>query len=141
MDRYRVKIDKKFSESFMNHGYVMVRQPDKPIRLKYAADGGRLTLIDEATAKLLTRSWERRAVGDNIAQEISSPQSSSPIEITTGIATTQQSHELNRVEEEKPKVIVNTMTTTTPSKISQKTTALKPIVNDFDDNYGHKVSN
>lgn len=57
MVKYRAKIDRKFSESYINHNYKLFREPEKPLRLKYAVDNGRRTVIDAETAKLLTSSW------------------------------------------------------------------------------------
>lgn len=52
MARYRVKIEKKFSESHMNSHFKMPRKAPKSIRINYN-DG--LTLLDPETAKLITK--------------------------------------------------------------------------------------
>ena len=52
MARYRLKIEKKFSESYMNHNFKMPRLPPKPLKIRYS-DG--LTLLDIDTAKLIAK--------------------------------------------------------------------------------------
>ena len=51
MARYRLKIEKKFEESFMNHNFKMPRKPTKSIRINY--DDG-MTMLDVETAMLIT---------------------------------------------------------------------------------------
>ena len=52
MARYRLKIEKKFSESFMNHNFSMPRLPPKPLKIRYS---GGLTMLDVETVKLITQ--------------------------------------------------------------------------------------
>lgn len=59
MARYRLKIEKKFDESYMNHNFKMPRKPTKSIRINY--DDG-MTILDIETAKLITK---RSSVADH----------------------------------------------------------------------------
>jgi len=50
MARYRLKIERKFAESFVNHNFKMPKLVPKPIKYRYS-DG--ITLIDPETALII----------------------------------------------------------------------------------------
>ena len=51
MARYKLKIERKFAESYVNHSFKMPRLKPKPLKFRYS-DG--LTLIDHETASIIT---------------------------------------------------------------------------------------
>ena len=52
MARYRLKIERKFAESFVNHNFKMPKLVPKPIKYRYS-DG--MTLIDPETALIISK--------------------------------------------------------------------------------------
>ena len=52
MARYRLKIERKFAESFVNHSFKMPKLQPQPLKFRFS-DG--VTLIDSETARVISK--------------------------------------------------------------------------------------
>ena len=58
MARYRLKIERKFAESYVNHAFKMPKLPPKPLKVRNS-DG--ITLIDQETARIISQRCNSQA--------------------------------------------------------------------------------
>jgi len=154
MGRYRLKIEKKFNESFMNHSFKMPKLPPQPLRISMS-DG--VAVVDPETVYMLTKRCNSQLEpslteplvpnANGFRDLLLSPLHSNfldsvakqSVQNTLSLSKKTESVEtLNKVNQAS----IKHLSAKNPAAIAQtRIPVIHPTVTDFDDNYGGVILN